>query len=265
MERRMASEQATPDDVLKIEQRGHVVIFTLNRPQAKNAFNAALSQALSDALDRFDADPEQRVGILTGAGGSFSAGMDLKALLTGERSFTEKRGGFGIMTTPPNKPLIAAVEGYAVAGGLELALCCDLVIATEDSKLGLPEVKRGLVAVGGGLFRLPRRIPYHVVMELALTGELVTAQRFHELGLVSRVVPRGAALDAALELAERIAANAPLALAATKQILARAHEWTESDAWSEQRKLSRDALRSNDAKEGARAFAEKRAPIWTGQ
>jgi enoyl-CoA hydratase len=252
-------------EVLKTEVRGRVLIITLNRPEAKNAFNAALSQALCAALDRLDEEPALSVGVLTGAGGSFSAGMDLKALLKGETSATPKRGGFGIMSLPPQKPLIAAIEGYAVAGGLELALCCDLIVATEASRLGLPEVKRGLVAVGGGLFRLPKRIPYHVVMELALTGELYPAERFAQLGLISRVVPPGAALEAALELAERIAANAPLALAATKQILARAGDWKEEEAWSAQRKLARTALTSEDAKEGSRAFAEKRPPVWRGQ
>src|SRR5262245_54856876 len=225
-------------NVLLTEVREHVLIITLNRPHAKNAFNAALSQALSDALDRFEQDPALRVGILTGAGGSFSAGMDLKAMLKGEQSFTKKRGGFGIMTAPPSKPIIAAIEGYAVAGGLELALCCDLIVATTASKLGLPEVKRGLVAVGGGLFRLPKRIPYHVVMELALTGETLPAERFLQLGLVNKVVPEGQALTAALDLAQRIAQNGPLAIAATKQILTRAYEWKEEEAWREQRTLA---------------------------
>jgi enoyl-CoA hydratase len=256
--------ETTSTEVLQIEVRDGVTIFTLNRPHAKNAFNAALSQALSNALDAFEEDPTQRVGVLTGAGGSFSAGMDLKALLTGEKSATE-RGGFGIMSRPPNKPLIAAVEGYAVAGGMEVALSCDLIVATEASKFGLPEVKRGLVAVGGALFRLPKRIPYHVAMELALTGELIGAERARELGLVSRVVPPGGALDAALELAARIAQNGPLAVAATKQILVRAYEWAEQEAWKEQHKLARSALRSKDATEGARAFAEKRPPVWRGE
>jgi enoyl-CoA hydratase len=242
-----------------------VLILTLNRPHAKNAFDAAMSQALSDALDRFDDDPTLRVGILTGAGGSFSAGMDLKAMLKGEQSFTKKRGGFGIMMQPPNKPLIAAVEGYAVAGGMELALSCDLIVATEDSMMGLPEVKRGLVAVGGALFRLPKRIPYHVVMELALTGELHPAERFRQLGLVNRVVPSGKALDAALELAASISQNGPLAIAATKQIMFKAADWTEEEAWPAHRKMARTALRSKDANEGARAFAEKRPPIWRGE
>ena len=255
----------TEANVLLTEVREHVLVITLNRPHAKNAFDAALSQALSDALDRLEQDPELRVGILTGAGGSFSAGMDLKALVRGEQSFTKKRGGFGIMTLPPDKPLIAAVEGYAVAGGLEVALCCDLIVATHDSQLGLPEVKRGLVAVGGALFRLPKRIPYHVVMELALTGQSYTAERFQQLGLVSRVVPPGQALSAALELAKTIAQNGPLAVAATKQILVKQADWTEEEAWPAQRKLAAKALRSKDANEGARAFAEKRPPVWRGE
>ncbi|MDD9938905.1 MAG: crotonase/enoyl-CoA hydratase family protein [Myxococcales bacterium] len=255
--------QTQADDVLLSEVRDHVLIITLNRPRARNAFNAALTQALSDALDRFEEDPALRVAILTGAGGSFSAGMDLKAM--GDKTFTEKRGGFGIMATPPDKPIIAAVEGYAVAGGLELALSCDLIVATEESKMGLPEVKRGLVAVGGALFRLPKRIPYHVVMELALTGESHPAERFRELGLVSRIVPKGQALAAALELAEVIASNGPLAVAATKQIMFKAADWTEEEAWPAHRKMARPALRSKDAAEGARAFAEKRPPVWRGE
>jgi enoyl-CoA hydratase len=253
------------EEVLRFEVREHVLVLTLNRPYAKNAFNAALSQALSDALDRFDDDPQLRVAVLTGAGGSFSAGMDLKALLTGEQSFTKKRGGFGIMTMPPQKPLIAAVEGYAVAGGLELALCCDLIVAADNAMMGLPEVKRGLVATGGALFRLPRRIPYHVVMELALTGENQPVERFHRLGLVTKVVPAGQALDAAVALAQVIATNAPLALAATKQIMQKAYDWTEEEAWPAHRKLASKALSSKDAREGSRAFAEKRPPVWRGE
>ncbi len=261
----MSETRKEATEVLLSEVRDHVLTLTLNRPHVKNAFDEALSRALSDALDRLDSDPELRLGILTGAGGSFSAGMDLKALLKGEQSFTKERGGFGIMRRPPNKPLIAAVEGYAVAGGLELALCCDLIVAAEDSKLGLPEVKRGLVAVGGALFRLPKRIPYHVVMELALTGETHPAARFAQLGLVTKVVPKGQALSAALELAKTIAANGPLAVAATKQIIARAGEWPEEEAWSQQARIANVANRSKDATEGSRAFAEKRAPVWRGE
>jgi enoyl-CoA hydratase len=254
-----------PAEVLLTETRDNVLILTLNRPHARNAFDAAMSQALSDALDRFEEDPKLSVGILTGAGGSFSAGMDLKALLKGENAYTKKRGGFGVLAHPPAKPLIAAVEGHAVAGGMELALACDLIVAAEDSLLGLPEVKRSLVAVGGALFRLPRRIPYHVVMELALTGESQPATRFHQLGLVNRVVPKGQALEGALALAAAVAKNGPLAIAATKQILVKQWEWNEEQAWPEHRKIANKANRSKDATEGSRAFAEKRPPVWRGE
>ena len=252
-------------EVLLTETRGNVLLLTLNRPHARNAFDAALSQALSDALDRFEEDVALSVAILTGAGGSFSAGMDLKALVKGENAYTKKRGGFGILQHPPAKPLIAAIEGYAVAGGMELAMACDLIVAAEDAQLGLPEVKRGLVAVGGALFRLPRRIPYHVVMELALTGEAQSAERFRQLGLVNRVMPKGQALEGALALAASIAKNGPLATAATKQILLKQWEWTEEQAWPAHRQIANKALRSKDATEGSRAFAEKRPPVWRGE
>jgi enoyl-CoA hydratase len=258
----IAIEQGEP--VLRTELRDKVLVITLNRPHARHAFNGALSNALSEALDRYDEDPAASVTVLTGSGGTFSSGMDLKALLTGERSYTEKRGGFGIMKRPPDKPLIAAVEGYAVAGGFELALSADLIVAAHDAKFGLPEVKRGLVAVGGALFRLPRRIPYHAVMEMALTGQLYPAQRLFELGLVTRVVEPGEALEAALELAAVIAENGPLALRATKQIMFQSSAWTDEQGWTEQRKFADPALRSADAKEGPRAFAEKRKPSWRG-
>jgi enoyl-CoA hydratase len=253
------------EPVLKTEVRDSVLVLVLNRPHAKHAFNLALATALSDALDAFDDDPTLRVGVITGAGGTFSSGADLKALLRGERGRTEKRGGFGIMKRPPEKPLLAAVEGYAVAGGFELALCADLIVAARDAKFGLPEVKRGLVAVGGALFRLPRRIPYHAAMEMALTGDLYPAQRMLDLGLVNRVVDPGKSLEAALELAAKISENAPLALRATKQIVAHSNEWTDEEGWVEQRAHSDPALKSEDAKEGPRAFAEKRKPLWTGR
>jgi enoyl-CoA hydratase len=251
--------------VLRTETRGAVLVIELNRPHARHAFDLALATALSDTLDRFDSEPQWIAGVLCGSGGTFSSGADLKALLRGERGHTDKRGGFGILKMPPDKPLIAAVEGYAFAGGFELALACDLIVAASDAKFGLPEVKRGLVAVGGGLFRLPRRLPYHVVMELALTGEPVSAERLHAFGLVNRVVEPGAAFTAALELAQKIAENGPLAIRATKQILARSHEWTDAAGWTEQRRFADIALRSADAKEGPRAFAEKRKPVWSGQ
>jgi len=258
----IAVEQGQP--VLRAEAHGGILVIELNRPHAKHAFNRALSIALSDTLDRLDADPSLSAGIVTGAGRTFSSGADLKAILQGERPYTDKRGGFGIMRCPPEKPLIAAVEGYAVAGGFELALSADLIVAAQDAKFGLPEVKRGLVAVGGALFRLPRRIPYHVAMEMALTGELVGADRLLALGLVNRVVSPGEALSAALSLAAAIADNGPLALRATKQIVFHASGWSDEAGWAGQRAFADPALRSEDAKEGPRAFAEKRKPVWRG-
>lgn len=251
--------------VLFAEARGAILVLTLNRPHAKHAFDLAMATALSDALDWFEQDAALAVAVITGSGGTFSSGADLKALLGGERGHTEKRGGFGIMKRPPDKPLIAAVEGYAVAGGFELALCADLVVAASDAKFGLPEVRRGLVAVGGALFRLPRRIPYHVAMEMALTGDLYPASRMRELGLLNRVTEPGKALDVALDLAASIAQGGPLALRATKEIVRESHAWTDASAWTEQRRFADPALRSEDAKEGPRAFAEKRRPVWTGR
>jgi enoyl-CoA hydratase/carnithine racemase len=259
----VAVENGEP--VLRAEARGAVLVLVLNRPHAKHAFNLALATALSNAVDAFEADATQRVAVITGSGGTFSSGADLKALLRGERGHTEKRGGFGIMKRPPDKPLIAAVEGYAVAGGFELALCADLIVASRDAKFGLPEVKRGLVAVGGALFRLPRRIAYHAAMEMALTGDLYPAERMFALGVVNRVVDPGKALEAAIELATKISENGPLALRATKQIVAHSNEWIDDAGWVEQRRYADVALKSEDAKEGPRAFAEKRRPLFRGQ
>jgi enoyl-CoA hydratase len=258
----IAIENGEP--ILRTEVRGNVLIITLNRPHAKHAFNRALAVGLSQTLDHFDDTPELSVAVLTGSGGTFSSGQDLKALLKNDRGHDEKRGGFGIMKRPPDKPIIAAVEGYAVAGGFELALSTDLIVAASDAKFGLPEVKRSLVAVGGALFRLPRRIPYHMVMEMALTGELYSADRMRELGLINRIVPPGGALDGALALAATIAENGPLALRATKQILFASNAWTDEQGWSEQMKYASVAFKSEDAKEGPRAFAEKRKPVWRG-
>ncbi|HLK40710.1 MAG TPA: crotonase/enoyl-CoA hydratase family protein [Polyangiaceae bacterium] len=251
--------------VLLREARGPILLLTLNRPHAKHAFDRDLATALSDALDRFEEDESLSVAVLTGSGGTFSSGADLKALLRGERGHTEKRGGFGIMKRPPDKPLVAAVEGYAVAGGFELTLCADVVVAASDARFGLPEVRRGLVAVGGALFRLPRRIPYHVAMEMALTGDLYSAARMRELGLVNRVTDPGKALEGALDLAVSIASGGPLAVRATKQIVRESQAWTDDAAWTEQRRFADVALRSEDAREGPRAFAEKRRPVWKGR
>jgi enoyl-CoA hydratase len=257
------SEEANNEEVVLVEQRDRILIITINRPQARNAVNADVSRGLADAMDRLDADNDLSVGILTGAGGSFSAGMDLKAFARGENVVVEGRG-MGFTERPPAKPLIAAVEGYCLAGGCELALATDLIVASKESAFGIPEVKRGLVAGGGGLLRLPQRIPPAVAMELALTGENLSAERAHALGLVNELAEAGSALDAAIGLAQRISANGPLAVAATKRIIVEARGWSPDEMWTKQTKILAPVFMSNDAREGAVAFAEKRAPKWTG-
>ncbi|KWX69283.1 enoyl-CoA hydratase [Mycobacterium sp. NAZ190054] len=246
-----------------VEQRDRILLITINRPQAKNAINAEVSRGLADAMDRLDGDSGLSVGVLTGAGGSFCAGMDLKAFARGE-SIVVKGRGMGFTKRPPIKPLIAAVEGYCLAGGCELALATDLIIASKESAFGIPEVKRGLVAGAGGLLRLPQRIPPAVAMELALTGENLPAVRAHELGLVNALAEPGQALGAAIELAEKITANGPLAVAATKRIIVESRGWSSEDMWRKQNSILAPVFASNDAKEGAIAFAEKRPPKWTG-
>ncbi len=258
----MSDDTSTPEPVLT-EQRGRILIITINRPEAKNSVNAAVSQGLADATDRLDEDPGLSVGIVTGAGGSFCAGMDLKAFARGENVVVKGRG-LGFTERPPVKPIIAAVEGYALAGGTELALATDLIVAARNSAFGIPEVKRGLVAAGGGLLRLPQRIPYQIAMELALTGDNLPAERAHELGLVNVLAEPGGALDAAIALGERITANGPLAVAATKRVITESRGWTPEDQWREQMKIIMPVFASADAREGAVAFAEKRAPNWTG-
>ncbi len=261
-DRRM-SETASTSDAVLTEKRDRILIVTINRPEAKNAVNAAVSHGLAAAMDTLDKDPGLSVGILTGAGGTFCAGMDLKAFARGENVAVKGRG-LGFTERPPVKPLIAAVEGYALAGGTELALATDLIVATTDSAFGIPEVKRGLVAAGGGLLRLPQRIPYQIAMELALTGDTLPAQRAHDLGLVNVLAEPGRALDAAIELASRITANGPLAVAATKRVITESWAWSPQDQWREQLKIIIPVFGSKDAKEGAVAFAEKRPPNWTG-
>src|SRR5690349_17414325 len=221
-------------DEIVTERRGPVLLITLNRPEARNAVNVALAEQLAAALDALDGDDELRVGVLCGAGKGFSAGMDLKAFVAGERPHIGERGFAGITRRAAEKPLIAAIEGFAVAGGLEIALSCDLIVAARDARLGIAEVKRGLVAAAGALIRLPKRIPYHAAMELALTGEFIDGERAHQLGLVNRVSEPGQALDAALELAGAIAQNAPLALKASKQIVSGALGWDDQEAWRRQ-------------------------------
>jgi len=255
----------TEENAVLTERRGRTLLITLNRPDARNAVNAALAQGVAAALDELDGEDDLSVGVLTGAGKGFSAGMDLKAFVAGESAWVEGRGFAGIVQGPPRKPLIAAVEGFAVAGGLEVALSCDLIVAASGAKLGIPEVKRSLVAAGGALLRLPRRIPYHVAMELALTGDPITAERGYELGLVNRVADAGATVDVALELAGAIEVNAPLALMASKQILIESPDWSLDKEFDRQAAISGPVFTSEDAREGATAFAEKRDPVWKGR
>ena len=252
-------------EVVSAEADGAVGVITISRPEARNAVNGAVAAGIAAAIEEFDASPEIRVLILTGAGGNFSAGMDLKAFLAGDSPLAADRGFGGIAERPPLKPVIAAVEGYALAGGFELALACDLIVASETAMFGLPEVRRGLVAGAGGLLRLPHRIPYHLAMEFALTGERFGADRLHAAGLINTVVPAGQALAGAKELAARVVPGAPLALAATKQVIARSADWDSSEAFARQEEIIRPVFTSADAMEGALAFAQKRTPNWRGE
>lgn len=248
-------------DVILTETHGRVRLITLNRPEARNAVNSELGLGLVAAIEELDGDDGLTAGVLTGAGKGFSAGMDLKDFAKGgmPKGFNE------FLQSGSQKPLIAAVEGFALAGGLEIALSCDLIVAANDVKLGIPEVNKGLFAAGGGLFRLPTRIPYGVAMEMALTSDPISATTAHELGLVARLAEPGKACEAALELAERIAKNAPLAVAASKQILRATRGMTEEESWAFQGPLLGKVFTSEDAKEGPRAFAEKREPNWSGK
>ena len=251
-------------DVLA-DRRDSVLVITINRPEQRNAVNGGVAAGIAAALDELDADDELRVGIVTGAGGYFSAGMDLKAFVTGEQPYAGDRGFAGITRRAARKPLIAAVEGFALAGGFEIALSCDLIVASREARFGIPEVKRSLVAAAGALIRLPKRIPYHLAMELALTGEPIGAERAADVGIVNRLSEPGAALDSALELAQQIVRNAPLALIASKEIVQKAPDWPEQEAWAKQGDISGPVVASEDAREGATAFAEKREPVWRGR
>jgi len=244
---------------VRTERIGSTLLITIDRPQARNAVNAAVATQLAAALDELESDPALRAGVLTGADNTFSAGMDLKAALKGESPEIPGRGFGGLTEAELAKPLIAAVEGFAMGGGFELALGCDLIVAAEDAKFGLPEVKRGLIAAGGGVIRLPKRIPHHLAMEFLLTGEPVSGRRAGELGLVNRVTPTGDAAAVALQLAEKLAENAPLALAAVKKIV------RATDPAAAQREEIKSLMQSQDVREGMTAFAERRAPKWTGE
>ena len=248
-----------------VERRGAVLVVTIDRPAVRNAIDTAAARLIGEAMDLLDDDADLRVGVITGAGGVFSAGMDLKAFLAGEKPHVPGRGFAGIVERPPSVPLIAAVEGPALAGGFEIALACDLIVAGEGASFGLPEVRRGLIAGGGGLLRLPRKAGLPKATEWALTGDRVGAAEAHAAGVVNRIVPDGQVLPAALELAERIAANGPLAVQGTKQILTESQDWAAAEAFAQQWEIYAPVRESEDAKEGARAFTEKRSPRWRGR
>lgn len=252
------------DDELLVEEHGRVLVLTMNRPESKNAVSLAMARRIAEEMDRLDDRPDLSVAVITGAGGTFCAGMDLKGFARGERPVVEGRGFAGLVQRPPRKPLIAAVEGYALAGGFEIVLACDLVVASRDARFGLPEVKRGLTAAAGGLLRLHQRIPYYLAMELVLTGRMWHATEAADVHLVNRLSDPGVALKTALELAERVAANAPLALAASKEVMVRSADWPLEERFDRQEEYVDPVRRSADAKEGALAFVEKRTPRWTG-
>lgn len=250
---------------VRTEQVDGVQVVTIDRPSVRNAIDRATARAIAAAMEELDERDDLVAGVVTGAGGTFCAGMDLTAFLAGEKPSVPGRGFAGLAERPPDKPLIAAVEGYAIAGGFEIVLACDLIVAAEDAKFGLPEVKRGLLAGGGGLLRLPTRIPYAIALEWALTGDLVPATRANEVGLVNRLVPKGDALKQALELARAVARNGPLAVRATKRIVTESRDWPAAEAWARQWEIYEPVRSSEDAREGALAFKEKREPVWRGR
>jgi enoyl-CoA hydratase len=252
------------DEVL-VEHDDGMVIVTINRPEQRNAVNRAVSYAVCEAIDEMDRNPALRVGILTGAGGHFCAGMDLKAFLRGEVTRVEGRGILGLARTPPLKPLIAAVEGYCLAGGFESMLCCDLAVVARNAQFGLPEVKRGLAAAAGGLMRLPRLLPQRIAMEMALTGDFYSAERLASYGLFNSVVEPGEALHEARQLARRIMANAPMSIAASKRVIVEQRDWPIDQMFDRQESITGPVLASQDAREGAAAFAQRRPPQWRGQ
>ncbi len=250
---------------VRIERHGATLVIVIDRPEKRNAISQAVADGIAAGLDELDADDGLAVGVLTGAGPGFSAGMDLVEINEGGRSSVEGRGFAGIVAYSSRKPVIAAVEGFAVAGGLEIALACDLIVAGEGAQLGIPEVKRSLVAIGGALLRLPHRVSDGLARQMALTGDPISAERGHAAGLVDVLAPAGGALAASLELAERIAANGPLAVAASKRVLDEQRGWPLDEWWERQAELTEPTMGSADAREGAAAFVERREPQWAGR
>jgi enoyl-CoA hydratase len=244
------------------EARDRVFVITINRPHVRNAIDTEAAEGIGKALERFDDDVSLGIAIITGAGGTFCSGMDLGGFLAGKKPRYADRGFAGITWKSARKPLIAAVEGYAVAGGFEIAIACDLIVASRTAKFAIPEVRRGLIAGAGALLRLPRRMPYHVVMELALTGDFIDAERLYHFGIVNRLVAKGTALEEAETLARHILEGGPLAIAATKRILVEQQDWTLENMWAKQDVYFRPAVDADDAREGAAAFKERRPPQW---
>ena len=256
-----ADSSAASGDVLVRRENG-ILIVTINRPDQRNAVNGGVCSGIAGALDLLDSSPDLRVGVLNGNGSAFCAGMDLKAFAAGEQVRDPSRGFGGIVERPPAKPLIAAVEGWALGGGFEIVLACDMVTAGKGARFGLPEVRRGLAARGGGVFRLPRRLPHALAMELIVTGAPLDAARAEQFGLVNRLVDDGQALTAALELAAQIAANAPMSVRASKAVALESGDWPLAEGFQRQRAYLEPVFASQDAAEGVAAFRERRDPVW---
>jgi len=257
-----AGPSVAPDDDVLVRREDGILVVTINRPQQRNAVNGAVSAGIARALDLLDSSSELRVGVLHGAGTAFCAGMDLKAFAAGEAVRDPARGFAGLVERPPAKPLIAAVEGWALGGGFEIVLACDMVTAGKGARFGLPEVRRGLAARGGGVFRLPRRLPQAVAMELICTGAPLDAARAEHFGLVNRLVDDGQALAAALELAAQVAASAPMSVRASKAVAIDSADWPLAEGFHRQRAYLEPVFGSQDAAEGVAAFRERRDPQW---
>lgn len=252
-------------DVVQVDDEARVLVIAINRPERRNAIDAEVAHGIAAALARLDGEAELRVGVITGRGGTFSSGMDFRAFAAGRQASVPGAGFAGLVERRPSKPLLAAVEGHALGGGCEIALACDLIIAARDAQFALPEVRRGLIPGSGGLFRLSRRIPHNIAVQLILTGESIDAEAAAVLGLVNALTEPGGALEGALALARRIAENAPLAVDLAVQLLRESADWPDAEGFERQRPYLQAVVSSEDAREGARAFLEKRAPHWLGR